>query len=353
MNKNEIQKIYDSMFFDWDYGVYLQSALIFILVYSILYLFRLSLERGLKRAAERTKFDLDDLIVEILDSFGLPFYFIVSLFAAVQVLDVGTDLNLWFKRIVFAAVLFYAVKAVNTLIRYSFRKYGEKTAKDSQDPTALKVLNSFIELVVWIVAALILMQNFGYNITTLLGGLGIAGIAVAFGLQNVLEDIFSFFTLYFDKPFKIGDFIVVGDDAGTVKRIGIKSTRIRTLQGQELVISNKELTGTRVNNYKKLKNRRIEFEFGVTYGTPHKKLEKIPSIVESVVSKIDAVEHDRTHLKEFGDSALVFETVFIVDDSSYDVYMDVRQQINLAMIKSFEKEKIEFAFPTQTVFVKN
>ena len=345
--------VYNTLFIDWEYGKYLQAVSIFFIFYLALILVRILVEKSLKNAVKKTKLDFDDLIVNLLDSFGMSFYFIMSLSMAVQVLDVSSSADLWIKRIVFVAISFYVVKAVNTIMRYGFKKYSSCATRDSQDPTALKVLDTFLEILIWILALLIVLQNFGYNISTLLGGLGIVGIAVAFGLQNVLEDIFSFFTLYFDKPFKIGDFVVVGKDSGTVKKIGIKSTRIKTLQGQQLVISNKELTGTRVNNYKKMKTRRVEFEFGVTYSTSSAKLEKIPAIVEGIIKKIDLVEHKRTNFKELGEFALVFQVVYLIEDASYEKFVDIRQEINLDLVKKFEKEKIEFAYPTSTVYVRN
>ena len=138
---------------------------------------------------------------------------------------------------------------------------------------------------------------------------------------------------------------------GVVKKIGIKSTRIQTLQGQELVISNKELTQTRVNNYKKMEKRRISFGFGVTYETPVKKLEKIPDMVTKIINDIKDVECNRVHFKEFADSSLNFEIIYYVDDSDYNRYMDIQQEINLNILRAFEKEKISMAYPTQTLYL--
>ncbi|MBN1332077.1 mechanosensitive ion channel family protein [Candidatus Dojkabacteria bacterium] len=348
----EIEAIYNNLFNEWEYGRYLQAVLIFVSFYLALVFVRFLIEKSLKKAVKKTPFDFDDLIVSLLDSFGVVFYFIVSLFAASLVLDIGNQVDLWLKRLISVAVAYYAVKALNTIIRYFFKKYSAASLENSQDPTALKVLSAVIQIFIWVLAVLLILQNFGYNISTLLGGLGIVGIAVAFSLQNVLEDIFSFFTIYFDKPFKVGDFIVIGKDSGTVKKIGIKSTRVKTPQGQELIISNKELTGVRVNNYKRMKTRQVKFEFGVTYETSGEKLEKIPEILAEIIGKIELSKHKRTHFRKFGESALIFETVFTIEDSSFEKYVDIRQLINLEVVKRFEKEKIKFAYPTQTVFLR-
>lgn len=346
-----LQDAFNNLFIEWEYASYLKAIVVFALVFLGLMLIRMLIARQVKSIVKKTKIDFDDLVLKLIDSFGLPFYFILSFFAGISMLDVSNEIELWIQRLTFIAIVYYIVRALNTLTNYAFRKYRENS--EVQDPTATKFLAFSINILTWIIAALIVLQNFGYNVSALIGGLGIAGIAIAFALQSVLEDIFSFFSIYFDKPFKVGDFVVVGNDSGTVKKVGIKSTRIKTLQGEELVVSNKELTSARVNNYKRLNERRVEIEFGVTYETPSAKLEKLPKTIEDIVTKIEGLKFNRAHLKKFGDFALIYEVVFIVQDSSYEIYMDLRQQFNLELIRSLEKEDIEFAYPTNRILVEN
>ncbi len=182
-------------------------------------------------------------------------------------------------------------------------------------------------------------------------GLGVGGIAIALAVQNTLSDVFSAFSIYFDRPFEIGDFVVIGDQSGTVTNIGMKSTRIRLLQGEELVISNKELTSTQVRNFKKLEKRRINFKLGVTYDTPLEKLKKIPDIVRQIIEAQEFADLDRVHFYEFGDFSLKFEIIYYVLVADYNKYMDIQQAINFAIKGAFEKEGIEMAFPTQTIFL--
>ena len=174
-------------------------------------------------------------------------------------------------------------------------------------------------------------------------------MAIALAVQNILGDMFSSFSIYFDRPFEVGDFIIVGDHMGVVKKIGLKTTRIQALQGEEIVISNAELTSTRIRNFKKMQKRRIVFTVGVTYDTPKEKLEKIPSIVATIMAKVENADLDRVHFKEFADSSLNYEIVFYALTGDFGKYMDSRQAINLGLIEAFGKEGIEFAFPTQTV----
>ena len=216
----------------------------------------------------------------------------------------------------------------------------------------IDLLAKALKAILWVVAVVLVLSNLGYNVSTLIAGLGIGGIAIAFALQNILGDLFASFAIYFDKPFQVGDYIIVDDDAGTVKHIGIKSTRIQSRQGEELIISNKELTEARVHNYKKMEKRRIVFTFGVIYETPTQKLKKIPNIIKEIVGKTETAEIDRVFFKEFGEFGLNFEIVYFLKSSDYALFVETQPKINLAIKDSFEKEGIEMAYPTQTVFVK-
>ena len=220
------------------------------------------------------------------------------------------------------------------------------------DESVVDLLVKILKGIVWAVAIIVVFQNLGYDISALVLSLGIGGIAIAFALQNILADLFASFAIYFDKPFQVGDFIVVGKDMGTVKRIGIRSTRLQTLQGEELVVSNKELTESRVHNYKRMEKRRTVFSFGLTYETPTEKLRKVPAIIKNIMDNIELVDLDRAHFKEFADFSLNFEVVYYLNSSDYNVYMNIQQEINLRLKEEFEKEGIEMAYPTQTIFLQ-
>jgi len=219
------------------------------------------------------------------------------------------------------------------------------------DVTISSLLKQFGKLILWTVALLVILQNLGFNITTFIAGMGIGGVAIAFALQNVLGDVFAYFTIHFDKPFTIGDFIIMDGDMGVIEKVGIKSTRIRALSGEQLVISNKELTEKRVHNYKKMAERRISFNFSLLYETPSAKLEKIPQIMSDIFLVVKETRLDRAHFKEFGDYGLIFEVVYYVLTSDYNKYMDIQQELNFALKSAIEKEGMEFAYPTQKIFL--
>lgn len=332
---------------------YLLALLVFVLAIIILRVFKNRGIKKLKRIAERTRTDLDNLLIEFIDSLGWPFYVFISLWLALRFIHLPEVAQKFVSYITLTILTYYIVRGIIKLINYGADKIiKEKQREDKRfDPSAVKLIGNGLKGVLWAVAIIILLQNFGYNISTLVAGLGIGGVAIAFALQSILGDIFACFSIYLDKPFQTGDFIIVGEDLGVVKKIGIKSTRIQTLQGEELVMSNKELTETRVHNYKKMEKRRILFSFGVVYKTPTEKLKKIPNIIREIMEKVENADIDRVHFKKFGDFSLDFEVVYYLNSSDYNKYMDTQQEINLAIKERFEKEGIEMAYPTQTVFV--
>jgi small-conductance mechanosensitive channel len=282
-----------------------------------------------------------------------PLYLLIGLRLSCLILDYGEQIVTFLNWLTVILVTYYLIRVLNSLVDYGVKKFSSTREKNGQatSASAIKLMGRIARMILWVVGFIIVLQNLGYNVSTLAAGLGIGGLAIAFALQNVLADVFASFSIYFDRPFEVGDFIIVGADMGTVQQIGIKSTRLKTLQGQELVISNKELTETRVHNYRKMDRRRITFGFGVEYGTSNEKLEKIPLLVKEIIDQLDLAEIDRVHFKEFGPYSLDYEVVYYINDSEYRAYMDLQQSINLALKAKFEQEKIVFAFPRQDIFL--
>ncbi|MAG16299.1 mechanosensitive ion channel protein MscS [Candidatus Woesearchaeota archaeon] len=307
----------------------------------------------MKKIAKKTSTDIDDFVVNMLNQLHWPLYFLISVYIALQFLVLPGIVQKIFNYALLIGVMYYIVKAITAVFDYGTAKIIRKREESEKEHEAhvIKTLASIVKGVVWAVAILMVLSNLGFNVTTLVAGLGIGGLAIAFAFQKILEDIFSSISIYFDKPFQVGDFIIVGKHLGVVKKIGIKSTRIQALQGEEIVISNRELTSTRIQNFKQMEKRRIVFGFGVTYDTTNAKLKKAVEIVNDVVKKAKLAELDRVHFKEFGDFSLNFEVVYYLKSKEYNDYMDTQQEINLGLKEAFEKEKIEFAFPTQTVLL--
>jgi len=223
--------------------------------------------------------------------------------------------------------------------------------KDKEGQEMMKLISTVIKVVLWALAVLLVLSNLGYNVNSLIAGLGVSGIVVAFAVQKVASDLFSSLSIYFDKPFSPGDFVKIGEDMGTIKSIGIRTTRITSLQGEELVIPNSEVVSARVQNFGKMERRRAAFNIGVTYDTSKKKLEVIPGMIEKIIKAQKKATFDRCYFKTFGDSSLGFDIVYYVESPEYEDYLKIQQAVNLTIIEIFTKEGIEMAFPTQTIHI--
>jgi small-conductance mechanosensitive channel len=231
---------------------------------------------------------------------------------------------------------------------YRLRQLGA----DASHVAAVRLVVLAARTVVFSIALLVVLQSvFGVNITALVAGLGVGGIAIALAVQSILGDLFASLTIILDKPFVVGDFVIVGDMLGTVEQIGLKTTRLRSLSGEQLIVGNSDLLSSRIRNFKRMQERRIVFQFGVTYDTPAELLEGIPEIVRGIVGGLEGTRLDRVHFKQYGDFALIFEVVYYVESPEYNVYMDRQQSINLQLKRRFEAEGIAFAYPTQTLYV--
>ncbi len=344
-------------------GVDLFNSLLYFLgAIIVLKIFQLIVLARLRELAKRTKNDFDDVLIDIFNNIKPPFYVIAAFYIGVKSLSMP-DMAWQIAKILFIVVLTYEIiRGLQSIVDYLVYKMMMKDREENQEEGedglppenagAIKAIGSVVKILLWVFAVLIVLANLGVNITSVVAGLGIGGIAVALAIQNILGDIFSSFSIIIDKPFKVGDFIIIGQDMGVVERIGIKTTRIRTLQGEELVVSNKELTSTRVQNFKRMEKRRIVFNLGVIYETPKIKLEKISSLVQKIINEVELTEFDRCHFKNFGDFSLIYEVVYYLNSSDYNIYMDVQQEINLKIFEVFAKEGIEFAYPTQVEYQK-
>ena len=221
--------------------------------------------------------------------------------------------------------------------------------KDESGTLAIKWLLRITKGVIWGLALILFLDNIGVKITSLVTGLGVGGVAIAFAAQSALTDIFCFFTIFFDKPFEIGDFIIAGEHMGTVEHIGVKTTRLRAIGGEQLIVSNTDLTGSRIRNYKTMQQRRVSFTLGITYDTPAEKLKEIPAYLKEIVEQTEDTTFSRAHFASFGSYCLNIEVVYFVLSGDYDRYMEINQKINLAIKERFEQHGISFALPTTLV----
>jgi small-conductance mechanosensitive channel len=333
--------------YDW-----LFALIAFFVVLVLLKLVQVVIISRLKKVFKRTKTELDDIFIDSLDSIYWPFYFFASFYIALQFLHVPESLEKWVFGIFMFIFAYYALKFLSRLVDFGSKVIIQKKQEHDENTAIIKLLGTIVKAVLWLVALILVLSNLGFDATSLLAGLGIGGIAIGLALQNVLGDLFSSLAIYLDKPFKEGDFIIVDTFMGKVKRVGIKTTRLESLQGEEIIMSNSDLTGSRISNYGRMKRRRIAFTVGVVYSTSAENLRRIPDIIAEAVKNQNMATFDRCHFKTFGDSSLSFEAVYYVESPEVIDYLNIQQAVNLEIVEEFEKKGIEMAFPTRTVYLK-
>jgi small-conductance mechanosensitive channel len=230
-----------------------------------------------------------------------------------------------------------------------------RSLRERRDPstvTGFGLLQFFARVGIWLLVLVSILSYFDYPVAGLIGALGVGGIAVAFAVQNILADVFSSLAIILDKPFRVGDFIITNNTMGVIEQIGVKTTQIRSLSGEQVIISNTDLLNSRIHNYKRMNERRVVFKLGVVYQTPPETLERIPEIIKEIVRAQSHTRFDRAHFFEYGDFALMFEVVYYVTGADYNLYMDIQQAINLAIYRAFLGVGVEFAYPTQELILR-
>ena len=281
----------------------------------------------------------------------IPALYLAPLYAVVRFLDFGEKVSFFANKLIIVFAIFFIVRFFISLADFLMVQYIESREEEG-DGTRIKPLLAIIRFTLWILGLVFLLNNLGFEISTVIAGLGITGIAVALGAQTILKDLFSYLVVLLDRPFEVGDFIIFDDKLGAVEKIGIKSTRIKAIGGEQLIVSNADLTNARIHNYKKMERRRVVFTFGVTYQTDIEQLKMIPEKVREIIGERENCSFDRCHFKAYGNFSLDFETVYFIETADYNVYMDVQQEINLAIFEFFSSQNIAFAYPTQTLFVE-
>ena len=331
---------------DWTYAL-LVAATFMLLLLALRWL----VLRYLERVANSTETVIDNFLIDVLSATRVLLAAAIGLYLGSHFLTLPAAMEKWVDRIFVIALIlqlgFWASRGLIFWLRNHFSQ-GEDEDQGARAMT-LSLLSFLGRVVVWVLVLLSMLDNLGINVTALVASLGIGGIAIALAAQNILGDLFASLTIAIDKPFVIGDFIILGEEMGTVEHVGLKTTRIRSLGGEQIVLSNNDLLQSRIRNYKRMAERRALFAIGVTYDTPAEKLELIPKLIEQAVAAQTDARFDRAHFKSFGAFSLDFEAVYYVCKPDYNLFMDVQQAINLQLVRSFAEHAIEFAFPTQTL----
>jgi small-conductance mechanosensitive channel len=329
------------------------AAAILAGVYFALVLVRRLLVSRLERTAAHTATMVDDVLLDGLRRTRRVFLFALALVAASLALEIAPARRTLVEKLATVVALVQLASWGSGAISFWLaRMTRERAATDRASVTTLNVIAIVARIVLWVLLFLLALQAFGVDVTALITGLGIAGVAVALAVQNVLGDLLASLSIALDKPFVIGDFIIVDTFMGTVEDIGLKTTRVRSLSGEQLVFSNAELLKARIRNFGRMQERRVVFTLAIEYSTPPALVERVPALVREIVAAEAMTRFDRSHLSGFGDSALLVETVYFVLSADYLVHADIQQRIFLAVLRAFEAEGIAFAFPTRSVVVR-
>jgi small-conductance mechanosensitive channel len=333
---------------------WLVALSLFVVVFLLIRILKAVIYRQIYKIATKTDNVWDNLLAELIDRIKPLFLLVMALYLGSLLLSLPETIANIIGKLVGAAILIQSAFLGSHVISFWVKRHKEeKIELDAAAVTTVTAVGFVSRIIVWSIILLIALDNLGFDVTALVAGLGISGIAVALAVQNILGDLFASFSIVLDRPFVIGDFIIVDDYLGTVEHIGLKTTRVRSLSGEQLVFSNADLLRSRVRNYKRMYERRVVFSIGVVYQTPYEKLEKIPALIQEIIEEQEQVRFDRAHFGEYGPYSLNFEIVYWVKDPDYNLYMDIQQAINLAIFQRFEKEGIEFAYPTQSLYISN
>lgn len=325
---------------------------IILIVFTVLKIVQKIAISKLSMLARKTENQIDDLLADILAKTKILTLLVISFYVGLNFLNLKPGIIALSQKIfIFILILQAGLWAGSGINFWLGRAVKKRMSEDSSSATTISFLGFVARVFLWSIVLLLILDNLGVDITSLVAGLGIGGIAIALALQNILGDLFASLSIVLDKPFVIGDFIVVDDLMGTIEHIGLKTTRIRSISGEQMIFSNNDLLKSRIRNYKRMSERRIVFGFGVVYQTSLEKLKLIDKIIKEIIKDQPRARLDRVHFKEYGDFSLNFEVVYYVTNPEFGVYMDVQEAINLEIFGRFQEEGIEFAYPTQTLFI--
>ncbi len=345
--------IWNTGFLGNSFAAWLTSLAVGLLLYGILRFLFWLLHRRLEREQKKPPSNAAALVKTLLEHTTGLFFVWLAVFAAVNYLTISPLARTIIDTITIIVVLIQVGVWLSNGLEFWLihRQPGKADEEQRKKPVGVVIL--LMKIVVWTVVAILILENIpGVHVTALLASLGIGGIAVGLALQKILGDLFASLTISIDQPFVEGDAITVDNLSGSVEHIGLKSTRVRSFSGEELVFSNSDLLESRIHNYKRMDQRLVVFTINVTYQTPYKKLQKIPKIIKEIIEAQSKVTFNRVNFKSLSDSALVYEIVYTVNTPDFNLYTDVQEKINLEIIDQFQKHGIDFAYPTQTVMLQ-
>lgn len=331
---------------------YFIAAGCIIAAWLVLQLFKKIIIRLLLKWASRTTHDFDEVIVTTGGKYLIPYFYLLINYSILNQLTLSDRVQQIMDVAILIVSVYFIVKFITKTMEGLLQAYLKLKGEPEERLKQWKGLLMIVKAIIWIIGLLMMIDNLGYDVTAVVAGLGVGGIAIALAAQNILGDLFSYFVIFFDKPFEVGDFIDLGAEKGNVERIGIKTSHVRSVSGEQMIIPNAEMVKRTIRNFKRLEKRRMLFTIGVVYETAADKLELVPSLIAEAVKSQPQAEFQRSHLSGFAESAINFETVYFVMSDDYNLFMQTHQQICLSIVKTFSDNGIGFAYPTQTLYIQ-
>ena len=342
------RKVYGATITRWQ-----QALATLFAVYLLLTVLQRWMKSRVGKFAQRTATTWDDLLVEIISRTRWFFLVAVSLEVAALLIPANRRADAIQRAVMVVASLLQAGVWGNGIIAFFAERYTRlRTGGDVASRATVYAIGYGARIALWTLLIVSGLGFFNVKIGALLAGLGIGGVAVALAAQNVLSDLFAAVAIVLDRPFVVGDAIAIEGVEGDVEQIGLKTTRIRSVNGEQIVIANNDLLKSRIRNYGRIQQRRSHFHLDIDYGTPADTVERIPGMIKEIVEKQDKARFERSHFLSFADSALRIEVVYFVTAHEYRKFADTQQAINLEILRRFAAEDIKFAFPSRTIFLK-
>ena len=305
----------------------------------------------LPRLANKTKSNFDDFIIREITNLIFPLGSIAVLFLAERKLQLPGGLNRPYELILTIAAAVVFVRLINRLGIRLLQGLARRSGREDIEQL-VRTLFPLLKSLTWIVVSLIVLQSQGVKLTVVWGLLSAGGIGLGLALKEPAQELFAYLMILIDKPFTIGQFIAVDSVSATVEKIGVRSTHLRSLRGEIVVINNSTLTSSNIENFATMQQRRMIYSIGVTYQTTADQIQSIPTTIQTIIENTNHTIFNRCHFTTFGDYSLNFEIVYYIDNRDYTLAMDIQQSINLSIMRKFEEQGIEFAFPSQTLYLE-
>lgn len=352
-HQREYMELLNTIYYGNTVQAWLIAVGVLIVVFAVLKIIQRAGISRLSKLSLLTHNKIDDLLVGILENTKFFFLVIASAYVASLTITLKPSVITVSQKVIVLVLILQGGFWASAAVSFGLARNIEKRMdQDVSSTTTITFLGFVARVILWIIVLLSMLANLGVNVTGLITGLGIGGIAVALAVQNILGDLLASLSIVLDKPFVIGDFVIVDSHMGTIERIGLKTTRVRSLSGEQLIFSNNDLLKSRIRNYGRMAERRVVFSFGVIYQTSLEKLRMIKEMVTEIINSQEGTRFDRAHFKEYGDSSLNFEVVYYVTNPDYNLYMDIQERINQEIFRRFDEQGIEFAYPTRTIYIQ-